>query len=48
MNEKNQIGIGDLAKGAGTKVVTVRYYEQIRLLPVPSPTMDPAGTVTNP
>jgi Cu(I)-responsive transcriptional regulator len=38
MNRKNQIGIGDLAKGTGTKVVTVRYYEQIGLLPVPSRT----------
>src|SRR5579863_10273995 len=38
MNGKNQIGIGDLARGTGTKVVTVRYYEQIGLLPVPSRT----------
>lgn len=30
--------IGDLAKGTGTKVVTVRYYEKIGLLPVPSRT----------
>jgi Cu(I)-responsive transcriptional regulator len=33
---KRGLSIGDLAKGAGTKVVTVRYYEQIGLLPVPS------------
>src|SRR3984957_15101661 len=38
MHQKNRIGIGDLAKGTGTKVVTVRYYEQIGLLPVPSRT----------
>ena len=38
MNEKTQIGIGDLAKATGTKVVTVRYYEQIGLLPFPSRT----------
>jgi hypothetical protein len=30
--------IGDLAKATGTKVVTIRYYEQIGLLPVPSRT----------
>jgi DNA-binding transcriptional MerR regulator len=29
MNGKERISIGDLAKGTGTKVVTVRYYEQI-------------------
>jgi Cu(I)-responsive transcriptional regulator len=38
MNGKARIRIGDLAKGTGTKVVTVRYYEQIGLLPVPSRT----------
>jgi DNA-binding transcriptional MerR regulator len=27
--------IGELAKATGTKVVTVRYYEQAGLLPVP-------------
>lgn len=35
MSEKKQLSIGDLAKGSGTKVVTVRYYERIGLLPVP-------------
>jgi Cu(I)-responsive transcriptional regulator len=30
--------IGDLAKAAGTKVVTIRYYEKIGLLPEPSRT----------
>src|SRR5579864_8584554 len=38
MNGKNQIGIGDLVKTTGTKVVTVRYYEQIGLSPLPSRT----------
>lgn len=38
MNGKERIGIGDLAKASGTKVVTVRYYEQIGLLPAPSRT----------
>ncbi len=32
------IGIGALAKQAGTKVPTVRYYEQIGLLPEPDRT----------
>jgi Cu(I)-responsive transcriptional regulator len=38
MNGKSGLSIGDLAKGTGTKVVTVRYYEQIGLLPLPSRT----------
>lgn len=33
MNER--LTIGELAKETGTKVVTVRYYEQAGLLPVP-------------
>lgn len=33
MNER--LTIGELAKATGTKVVTVRYYEQAGLLPVP-------------
>jgi DNA-binding transcriptional MerR regulator len=28
-------GIGALAKATGTKVVTIRYYERIGLLPLP-------------
>lgn len=36
--EKSELSIGDLAKGAETKVVTIRYYEQIGLLPAPSRT----------
>jgi Cu(I)-responsive transcriptional regulator len=47
MNRKNQIGIGDLAKAAGTKVVTVRYYEQIGLLPLPSRTAGNYRTYRN-
>ena len=30
-----RLTIGDLAKATGTKVVTVRYYEQAGLLPAP-------------
>jgi DNA-binding transcriptional MerR regulator len=33
MNER--LTIGELAKATGTKVVTVRYYEQAGLLPLP-------------
>ena len=47
MKEKIQIGIGDLAKATGTKVVTVRYYEQIGLLPVPSRTAGNYRTYSN-
>ena len=28
-----QLSIGQIAKAAGTKVVTIRYYERIRLMP---------------
>ena len=38
MNGKSGLGIGDLAKATGTSVVTIRYYEQIGLLPTPSRT----------
>ena len=38
MNLKGRLNIGDLAKATGTKVVTIRYYEQIGLLPIPSRT----------
>ena len=30
--------IGDLAKATGTKVQTIRYYEEIGLLPAPART----------
>lgn len=33
---RHGLQIGDLAKATGTKVVTIRYYEQIGLLPTPS------------
>ncbi|MGH9552267.1 MAG: MerR family transcriptional regulator [Terriglobales bacterium] len=33
--EKSLLTIGDLAKATGTKVVTIRYYERIGLLPSP-------------
>jgi DNA-binding transcriptional MerR regulator len=45
--EKRRFSIGDLAKGTGTKVVTVRYYEQIGLLPVPSRTAANYRTYSN-
>ena len=35
MNDSGDLSIGELAKATGTKVVTIRYYEQIGLLPVP-------------
>jgi len=34
----NGYSIGDLGKATGTKVETIRYYEQIGLLPKPSRT----------
>lgn len=33
-----RLGIGDLARATGTKVVTIRYYEQIGLMPAPDRT----------
>src|SRR5947208_7492554 len=47
MNENGRISIGELAKRTGTKVVTVRYYEQIGLLPVPSRTAGNYRTYSN-
>lgn len=38
MDLKGRLRIGDLARATGTKVVTIRYYERIGLLPVPSRT----------
>ena len=32
---KQRMTIGDLAKTTGVKVVTIRYYEQAGLLPIP-------------
>lgn len=34
--EQGDLRIGDLARMTGTKVVTIRYYEKIRLLPSPN------------
>lgn len=33
--EQGHLAIGDLAKATGVKVVTIRYYEQVGLLPAP-------------
>ena len=30
-----RLSIGDLARETGVKVVTIRYYERIGLLPIP-------------
>ena len=35
MNLEGRLSIGDLSKEAGVKVVTIRYYEQIKLMPAP-------------
>ena len=35
-----QMKIGELARATGTKVVTVRYYEKIGLLPEPDRSED--------
>jgi Cu(I)-responsive transcriptional regulator len=35
---KGRLSIGDVAKATGVKVVTIRYYEQIGLMPAPSRT----------
>src|SRR5437764_12417151 len=38
MSFKGGLSIGDVAKATGVKVVTIRYYEKIGLLPIPSRT----------
>jgi Cu(I)-responsive transcriptional regulator len=38
MSVDRRLSIGDLAKTTGTKVVTIRYYEQIGLMPEPART----------
>jgi DNA-binding transcriptional MerR regulator len=38
MNFDGRLSIGELAKATGIKVVTIRYYEQVSLMPVPSRT----------
>jgi Cu(I)-responsive transcriptional regulator len=37
-SDENLMSIGDLAKATGVKVVTIRYYEQVGLMPTPSRT----------
>lgn len=34
MSKDQRLSIGDLSKATGVKVVTIRYYEQIGLMPV--------------
>jgi Cu(I)-responsive transcriptional regulator len=38
MNVNGRLSIGNLAKATGTKVVTIRYYEKVGLLPKPART----------
>ena len=35
MNSNQQFSIGELSKATGIKVVTIRYYEQVKLMPAP-------------
>jgi len=35
MKLNGQLSIGQLSKATGVKVVTIRYYEQIKLMPAP-------------
>ena len=35
MDKRTKLTIGDLARATGTKVVTIRYYEKVGLLPAP-------------
>jgi DNA-binding transcriptional MerR regulator len=35
MNLDGRLSTGDLSKEAGGKVVTIRYYEQVKLMPAP-------------
>ena len=39
---KYLISIGDPAGATGVKVVTIRYYEQVRLMPTPLRTQGPS------
>jgi DNA-binding transcriptional MerR regulator len=38
MNSRERFSIGELSKATGVKVVTIRYYEQVTLMPVPQRT----------
>ena len=35
MNSNQRFSIGELSKATGVKVVTIRYYEHVNLMPVP-------------
>jgi DNA-binding transcriptional MerR regulator len=35
MNSNEGFSIGELSKATGVKVVTIRYYEQVKLMPAP-------------
>jgi DNA-binding transcriptional MerR regulator len=35
MNSKERFSIGELSKATGVKVVTIRYYEHVKLIPAP-------------
>jgi DNA-binding transcriptional MerR regulator len=38
MNHDGRLSIGELGRAAGVKVVTIRYYEQVKLMPEPART----------
>jgi len=38
MNSNERFSIGKLSKAAGVKVVTIRYYEHVKLMPEPART----------
>src|SRR5580700_12166022 len=35
MNSNERFSIGELSKAGGVKVVTIRYYEHVKLMPAP-------------
>lgn len=38
MNSNERFSIGELSKATGVKVVTIRYYEHVKLMPAPART----------
>ena len=38
MNSNERFSIGELSKAIGVKVVTIRYYEHVKLMPAPART----------
>jgi DNA-binding transcriptional MerR regulator len=38
MKHNGRLSIGELGRAAGVKVVTIRYYEQVKLMPEPART----------